>query len=493
MTTATDTPPEAITEEATEAPEPAPAPIPERDRPRKMVFGAGLTDSTLNRMRDCGFFDVIDDVESIDSADVVVASTRVPPGKTIKRKDFAVGSDVPVVALCHAGGEELAVEMMRDGFSGVVAEGNEQAIYSFIDPEDFEETMVESFIENEEANGGSGGRTDPVTGMANSSAFESDLAEFLEAGATPVLFMLRLRNLDTARQRTDPLTVNVLRRRLADAYEHSSRRYGANTYALDRNTFAIVDSRQVVMDLREFAGTLMRVTEAYAPAGIPMILAVGAVRCGETLELEAILQQADQAVVAASHAPTSAFVDGDEAAMLLASVTELQVAARLAAQADELLPYAEGHSARVAELTARIGESLGLKGRDLASLKLAALLHDVGQTSAAEEGADPDDARYNSAERAGRYALTSAGPTVAEAVSQQLERWDGGGPEGIPADDIPLGARIIAVADSVDAWMHPAADATPMSATAVVDKLAEESGSQFDPAVAKAAASLLQG
>ena len=53
------------------------------------------------------------------------------------------------------------------------------------------------------------------------------------------------------------------------------------------------------MDLRDFAAGLMRVTEAHAPAGVPMILAVGAVRCGETLDLEVIMQQADQAVAAA--------------------------------------------------------------------------------------------------------------------------------------------------------------------------------------------------
>ena len=334
MTTATETPPEAITEEAEEAqeaPPPPPPATPERTRDLKIVFGVGLTSSTLNRMRDSGAFDVIDDIESIGSAEVVVVSTRLPPGKIVRRSDFDVDPDVPVVALCHAGGEAVATDMMRNGFVGVVAEGNEQAIYSFINPEDFAETLVETFLETEESNGNPGGRTDPVTGLKNSTAFESDLEEFLEAGATPVLFLLRLRNLDTARQRTDPLTVNVLRRRLADAYENAARRYGSETYSLDRNTFAIVDSRRVIMDLREFAARLMRVTEAHTPAGIPMILAVGAVRCGATLNLQVILQQADQAVAAASHSPTSAFVEGEEAAMLLASITELQVAVRLAA------------------------------------------------------------------------------------------------------------------------------------------------------------------
>lgn len=489
MTTATETPPEAGTDDVAEAPEPKPTSTPESDRPLQVVFGVGLTDSTHNRMRDCGFFDLIDDVESIGTANLIAVSTRVPPGKTIRRADFDVGPDIPVVAICHSGGEDLAVAMMRDGFSGVVAEGNEHAVYSFVDPEDFEETMVETFMETEEANGGSSGRLDPTIGLPNAAAFESDLTEFMEAGATPVLFMLRLRNLDTARQRTDPLTVNVLRRRLADAYENASRRYAAGTYAIDRNTFAIMDSRQVITDLRGFAGSLMRVTEAHAPAGIPMILAVGSVKCAEMVELNAILQEADQAVAAASHAPTSAFVDGHDAAMLLASVTELQVAARLAAQADEVLPYAEGHSSRVADLAARIGESLGLKGRELASLKLAALLHDVGRTSASSDDTGKDE--RTAAEKAGRYALTSAGPVVAKAVSHQLERWDGEGPGGMKADDIPLGSRIIAAADAVDIWMRPASDGPALGTAAVIEKLESEAGSKFDPAVAKAAAGLL--
>ena len=60
-------------------------------------------------------------------------------------------------------------------------------------------------------------------------------------------------------------------------------------------------------------------------------------------------------------------------------------------------------------------------------------------------------------------------------------------------DAIPLGARIIAVADAVDIWMRPAPDEGPLSATAVVDRLGEASGIRFDPAVARVAADLLQG
>ena len=490
MTTATETPPEA-TDEAPEAAAPAAPAIPERDRPRKVVYGVSLTDSSLNRMRDCGFFDVVDDPERIGEADLVAVSTRVPPGRTVRREDFDAKPGVPIVGVCHAGGEPVAVELMRGGFSGVIAEGNEPALYSFIDPEDFTESMVETYIENEAASGAAGGSVDPVTGLRNGAAFETDLSDLLAASATPVLLMLRLRNLDTARQRTDPLTVNVLRRRLADAYEDAARRYGAETYAVDRNTFAIVDARLVIMELRTFAESLMRVTESYAPAGVPMVLAVGAVDCGEIMDLEAVLQQADQAVAAASHAPASAFVKGAEAAMLLASVTEMQVASRLAAQVDELLPYPDGHSSRVSALAGRIGEELGMKGKELAGLKLAALLHDVGRAVAPEGGEDPDDALQDAAERAGRYALTSGGEDVAKAVQHQRERWDGEGPEGIAAEEIPLFARVIAIADAIDIWMRPATDDSPLGSAAAVERLEEEAGTHFDPTIAKLAAGLL--
>jgi HD-GYP domain-containing protein (c-di-GMP phosphodiesterase class II) len=380
---------------------------------------------------------------------------------------------------------------MRGGFSGVVAEGNEPALYSFIDPEDFTETMVETYIENEGAGGAAGGNIDPVTGLRNGSAFESDLNDLLAASATPVLLMLRLRNLDTARQRTEPLTVNVLRRRLADAYEDAARRYGAETYAVDRNTFAIVDARLVIMELRAFAENLMRVTEAYAPAGIPMVLAVGAVNCGEIMDMEAVLQQSEQAVAAASHAPASAFVNGAEAAMLLASVTEMEVASRLAAQVDELLPYPDGHCTRVATLAGRIGEELAMKGKELAGLKLAALLHDVGRAVEPEAGEDPEDALQNAAERAGRYALTSGGEDVAKALQHQRERWDGEGPDGIAGEEIPLFARIVAVADAIEIWMRPGPAAVALGSAAVVEKLESEAGVSFDPAIARLAAGLL--
>ena len=99
---------------------------------------------------------------------------------------------------------------------------------------------------------------------------------------------------------------------------------------------------------------------------------------------------------------------------------------------------------------ARIAESVGLKGREVSSLKLAALLHDAGRVVEPQDGEDLDDALQSSAERAARFALTSGGEAVAKAVQHQRERWDGEGPDGLAGEDIPLGARIIAAADAID-------------------------------------------
>ena len=58
-------------------------------------------------------------------------------------------------------------------------------------------------------------------------------------------------------------------------------------------------------------------------------------------------------------------------------------------------------------------------------------------------------------------------------------------------DAIPLGARVIAIADAVDTWMRPAPDGAALSTASVVEKLDEEAGVQFDPAIVKLAVGLL--
>jgi HD-GYP domain-containing protein (c-di-GMP phosphodiesterase class II) len=74
------------------------------------------------------------------------------------------------------------------------------------------------------------------------------------------------------------------------------------------------------------------------------------------------------------------------------------------------------------------------------------------------------------------------------AVVHQRERWDGTGhPDGLRGDEIPLGARIIAVADAIDAMTSARAHREPMSLDEALAQVRQQSGAQFDPAVAEAA------
>ncbi len=78
------------------------------------------------------------------------------------------------------------------------------------------------------------------------------------------------------------------------------------------------------------------------------------------------------------------------------------------------------------------------------------MLHEVGRI---QLGEDSTDESYP--ERGARYVLASSGPEIADAIRYQAERWDGAGPAALVEDDIPLSARIIAIAEAADNLIHP--------------------------------------
>jgi two-component system, cell cycle response regulator len=76
---------------------------------------------------------------------------------------------------------------------------------------------------------------------------------------------------------------------------------------------------------------------------------------------------------------------------------------------------------------------------------------------------------------------------VAALVRSSHERWDGAGyPDGLAGEDIPLGARIVAVADAFDAMTSPRPYTTARSPEAALEELHCCAGTQFDPAVVDA-------
>lgn len=160
----------------------------------------------------------------------------------------------------------------------------------------------------------------------------------------------------------------------------------------------------------------------------------------------------------------------------------------------------EAHSRRVAMLSELIGEALGLGIDDRHWLGIGALVHDVGKIvvplevlhkpsalSAVEWDVVRQHARIG-AKIVGRFPLIER---AREAVLYHHERWDGRGyPAGFGGEDIPLAARIVAVADTYDAMTsaRPYRPAAPHAHA--IEQLARGGGTQFDPAVVEAALSL---
>jgi len=156
-------------------------------------------------------------------------------------------------------------------------------------------------------------------------------------------------------------------------------------------------------------------------------------------------------------------------------------------------PYTSGHSRRVAALSKTIATDLGLDARLVDEIENAALLHDVGKIHAefapllSKEGRLTEEEweimKTHSAKSAELVALFSRFKgNVLESVRWHHERWDGKGyPDGIAAEAIPLGARIIMISDTIDAMSTDRPYRKALSFEKVVSELIKYRGIQFDP------------
>jgi diguanylate cyclase (GGDEF)-like protein len=178
-----------------------------------------------------------------------------------------------------------------------------------------------------------------------------------------------------------------------------------------------------------------------------------------------------------------------------------RAAASLAKAVDLRDTYTGSHSARVAELAARVAARLGLDQEQVEFSRLAGSLHDLGKLAIPEEIlrkpgplTGPERLVLERHPQIGFRMLDSLGiAPVAEWILHHHERWDGTGyPDRLPGPEIPLGARIIFVVDAYDAMTS---DRVYRGRLRQVDALAELercAGTQFDPQVVAALAEELK-
>ena len=154
--------------------------------------------------------------------------------------------------------------------------------------------------------------------------------------------------------------------------------------------------------------------------------------------------------------------------------------------------------ARMAELTAR---RMGLSNREVRHTRLAAELHDVGKAAIPDAILDKpgtlDIKEWDFIRRHTQIGerIVRAAPAlahVAELVRSCHERFDGGGyPDALAGEQIPLGARVIAVCDAYDAMVSERVYRRPVTAAEAVDEVRRCAGTQFDPAVVEAFCAVL--
>lgn len=155
-------------------------------------------------------------------------------------------------------------------------------------------------------------------------------------------------------------------------------------------------------------------------------------------------------------------------------------------------PYTSGHSQRVSRFARLISQFAGLSSKQTSRIATAALLHDVGKIyeeffPILRKAGRLTDSEFSvmkthSAKGAALVAKVSHFEDLVPQILHHHEAWDGSGyPHQIRGDTIPLGARIIALADTIDAMSTSRPYRAALNAATVRAELMSESGRQFDP------------
>jgi HD-GYP domain-containing protein (c-di-GMP phosphodiesterase class II) len=158
---------------------------------------------------------------------------------------------------------------------------------------------------------------------------------------------------------------------------------------------------------------------------------------------------------------------------------------------DRALPWQAGHGRRTATISILIGQAVGLNSVELHDLTLAALLHDIGllklppHLMSRSDCLEPES--YVAIQNHPRLGALLLEPffflrEASVLVAHHHERWDGSGyPYGIRGRFVPLGARILSIADAFDAIRIPEVSSRVVRNTIALKIIHVAAGTQFDP------------
>jgi diguanylate cyclase (GGDEF)-like protein len=348
--------------------------------------------------------------------------------------------------------------------------------------------------------------TDPLTGLGNHRHFQERLQ----------------RDLDKAQAEGFPLTLCLLDvdnfKLINDRYGHPAGdrvleqvaarlRQGGEAFRLGGDEFALLLPRRDEHESLSIAKSIIeRVAGTQCEHGGTVSVSAGiATYPQHGVERSELVRVADSALyLAKEHGKNTVRVyrpDVLELAELrrLAEgpdrAARLRAAASLAHAVDARDAYTGSHSYMVGELAARVAKRMGLEAEQIELTRLAGSLHDLGKLAIPEEILRKPGP-LNEAERLvlerhpqiGFRMLDSLGvEPVASWVLHHHERWDGAGyPERLGGERIPLGSRILFVADAYDAMTTDRVYRSRLSHERAIAELERCAGTQFDPEVVSA-------
>lgn len=160
-------------------------------------------------------------------------------------------------------------------------------------------------------------------------------------------------------------------------------------------------------------------------------------------------------------------------------------------------PYTGKHSERVSDMACFIGELMGLTEAETQEIHIAGHLHDIGKIGIPDrvllKDGKLDDEEWKLMKKhpeigADILSKSSHFARLAAIILHHHERWDGKGyPFGAKGTEIPLGARIIAVCDSIDAMASKRAYRNALPLEVCKAEIEKNVGIMYDPEVAKIA------
>jgi diguanylate cyclase (GGDEF)-like protein len=348
--------------------------------------------------------------------------------------------------------------------------------------------------------------TDPLTGLGNHRSFHERLQrELVEAeaeGTSLALCLVDLDDLKTINDRFGHPAGDLVLGQVA-----SRLRQGGESFRLGGDEFAVLLPRQEERQATSVARSIVERVAALHVNGVGTVTVSAGVATYPTQGSgrDELIRLADSALywakkdgknrVRAYAAESVLRTNLGPVADMPDRAARYRAAESLARAVDERDAFAGSHSQRVGEYSARISRRLGADESSVDLTRLAGHLHDLGKLAIPEEllckPSSLSDAERLVLERhpqIGYQMLESLGvEPVAEWILHHHERWDGSGyPNRLAGDQIPLGSRILFVADAYDAMTSEHGYGERLSQEEALAELERCAGTQFDPAVVRA-------